>query len=152
MVKLNTYHFGELEITEEDVIHFSGGLIGFPDGRRFVIVKNPDPGVPFDWLQSLDDPKLAYVIVDPFWFKKDYEFELAPEHLLELGIRKQEDTAVFCIVVVPENIAKISANLLAPVVVNLNTKQAKQVVLLDKRYTTRHYILEELRKSPEEGA
>ena len=69
-MKLKTKHFGEIEIDESKIIHFPTGIIAFEEQKRFFIIDNPDENIPFSWLQSVDDPDLAFVIINPFYLEK----------------------------------------------------------------------------------
>lgn len=144
---IKTRHFGEVMVQEDKLIHFPQGIIAFEEMKRYFIMESQEEGLPFSWLQSVDEGNLAFVIVNPFIFRKDYEFEIPEGVIKELEIEKEEDVAVFSIVVVPEDIKKISANLLAPVIINTKNLKGKQIILNDKKYTTKHYILEELKKA-----
>lgn len=150
-MKLSTKHFGEIEVSRDKIITFSQGLIAFEEKKQFLIINNEEENLPFVWLQSVDDPNLTFVIMNPFIFKKDYDFKLSQEIVEELDIKEEKDVAVFSIVVVPADINKMTANLLAPLVINERNKKGKQVVLNDKRYTTKHLIKEELKKNNQGG-
>ncbi|MFA5524915.1 MAG: flagellar assembly protein FliW [Tissierellales bacterium] len=141
-MKLTTKYFGEIEIDSKKVINFIDGIPGFDDQKRFIIIDSPDEEVPFKWLQSIDEPELAFIIIDPFIFKDDYEFDL-PKHITEkLKIKEQKEVLVYSIVVIPEDITQMTANLLGPVIINIKEMLGKQIVLEDNRYTTKHFILE----------
>lgn len=149
-MKLNTKHFGQIEVDENSIITFPDGLLAFEDQKRFVIINNPDEEIPFKWLQSIDNPDLAFVIINPFLFKKDYEFDI-PQNIIEkLEIKEEKDVLVYSIVVVPEDITKMTANLAGPIIINSKNRLGKQIILEDKRYTTKHLILEEIQKSGQE--
>jgi flagellar assembly factor FliW len=150
-MKLQTKYFGEIEVVGDKVITFPHGIIAFEDKKKYVLIDSEDEKLPISWLQSIDDPNLAFVVMDPFVFKKDYEFDIPQDAITELGIKEPEDVHILVILVIPENIRKMTANLLAPLVININTKQGKQVILDDTRYTTKHLIMEELRKSTQGG-
>lgn len=150
-MRFNTKHFGEIEIADDKIITFSQGLIAFEEKKRFIIINDEDKNTPLAWLQSLDDPYLAFVIMNPFLFKKKYDIELSQEVVEELDIQEQKDVAVFAIVVVPKDINKMTANLLAPLIINERNRKGKQVVLNDKRYSTKHLIKEELKKNNQGG-
>lgn len=150
-MKINTRHFGELEIQEENIIAFEDGIPGFEDTKQYVVIENPDPEVLFHWLQSVDDPHLAFVIINPFVFKSDYEFQLTDRIVDKLGIETPEDLIIYAIVVVPEDINLITANLAAPIVINTKNHLAKQVVLENSPYHTKHLILEEIKKAEQAG-
>ena len=141
---LHTKHFGELDIKESDIIHFSHGIPGFDTVKKFILIDNEDRNSPFKWLQGVCEPKPAFVIVDPFVIKKDYEINLNDEVLNELEIKSPVSVAVYCIVVVPEDINKMTINLQAPIIINFASKKGRQLILDTDRYGVRHYILEEL--------
>lgn len=143
---LQSKYLGKLEFAEEKIFTFDHGLIAFEHMKRYILIENKDPENPLWWLQSADDPELVFVVINPFSFRPDFDFELSQEDVEELGIEKPEDVAVFAITVVPKDIRKMTANLLAPVVFNARLKKGKQIVLQDKQYSTRHLILEELGK------
>lgn len=143
---LQTRYFGELEISDNDVIHFKHGIPGFENVKRFVLIDSDVEGSPFKWMQGVDEPKPAFVIVDPFVIRKDYEIRLDDDVLNELEIKSQSDVLVFCIVVVPEDISKMTVNLQAPVIINCANRRGRQLILDTDRYGVRHYILEELQR------
>lgn len=150
-MRINTRHFGEVELKEDKIITFPAGLMAFNEVKDFFIINNNDREIPFDWLQAVEDSQLAFVIINPFLFKSDYEFDIPQEVMEELDIQGKEDVMVFSIVVVPEDIKKVTANLLAPLVINPRNRKGKQIVLHDKRYSTKHYILEELKNNDRGG-
>ncbi|MFZ7101352.1 MAG: flagellar assembly protein FliW [Peptococcaceae bacterium] len=142
-----TKHFGEVEIDESRIIHFPQGIMAFEEMKKFFIIENENKDVPFAWLQSVEDGELAFVIINPFLFRPDYELDIPEAVVEELKIAETEDVAIFAIVVVPEDLKKTTANLLAPLVINTKNLLGKQIILNDKRYTTKHYLLEELKQS-----
>lgn len=141
---LETKYFGELDIDENEMIQFSQGMPGFEGVRRFVLINNDEEGSPFKWLQGVDEPKPAFVVIDPFIVKKDYEVNLDDDVLKELDIKKEDDVLVYCIVVVPKDISKMTMNMQAPLVINMKNNKGKQLILDTDRYGVRHYIMEEL--------
>ncbi|SNS49169.1 flagellar assembly factor FliW [Anaerovirgula multivorans] len=141
---LKTRNFGEIEIEEEKILDFPDGIPAFEERTKFIILKNPDEEIPFHWLQSVEDENLTFVIVNPFIFRPDYDFEISQSVVEKLGIEAVEDVNLFAIVVVPEDISKMTANLRAPLIINSKNYKAKQIVIEDERYHTKHYILEEL--------
>ncbi len=142
---LNTRCFGEVELKEEKILHFSAGLPGFEHIKDYVILENSDEESTFKWLQSIDEPQLAFVIVNPFIFVEDYDFVLSDETIEKLEIDNESDVAVYAIVVVPDDLKKISMNLKAPIVVNAGKMKAAQIILDTDKYTVRHYILDEVK-------
>lgn len=140
---INTLKFGEIEIEEEKIIYFSEGILGFPEQKRYVLLEEKKES-PLKFLQSVEKPGLCFVVIDPFYFYPEYEFEIYDDVQAELEIEQAEDVAVLAIVTIPEEVYLVSANLLAPIVINLKNRKARQIVLNGDKYRTKHYIIEEL--------
>jgi len=143
---LKTKHFGEIDVPEEKFIEFAEGLPGFEQLHRFTIIDSSEENSPFKWLQSVDDPDIAFAVANPFLIVKDYDFELSEDDVKRLSIENAEDVAVYSVIVVPDKIEKMSMNLKAPIIINSRNKSGAQVILDTDKYTVRHYILEELRR------
>lgn len=149
-MKLSTKNFGEIEIDDKKIINFIDGIPGFDDQKEFIIIDNPNEEVPFKWLQSLDDTGLAFIIINPFLFKPDYVFDIPEQALKKLKIKEEADVVVYSIVNIPDDITKMTANLLGPVIINTKEMLGKQIVLDDNRYTTKHFILEKAKAKGKE--
>ncbi len=149
---LNTRNFGEIDINEDKIINFPDGILAFEDNKRFIIINNEDESNPFEWLQSIDDTDLAFVIINPFIFKKDYDINIPEKVVNKLKIESEKDVLIYSIIVVPEDINNITANLAGPIIININEKLGKQIVLEDKRYNSKHRIFDELQLMEEEGS
>jgi len=145
-MKLNTKHFGEIEVDESGIIEFPEGLPGFEKLKKFVVLDKADGGMPFHWLQSIDDTSIAFVIIDPFYIKNDYEIDIDDEEISVLGVSDLKDVLVYTIVVVPKIIANMTANLRAPVLINVANKVGKQVVLHNTDYDVSFKIFDGLRQ------
>jgi Uncharacterized protein conserved in bacteria len=143
-MKLETKHFGKIEYEENSTLDFETGLPGFENIRKYIILNSPEEQSIFKWLQSVDEPALAFAIVNPFDIRKDYDFDICDEDEDFLGIDNAEDVAVYSILVVPEDLSKVSINLKAPIIINVQNRKGKQIVLDTDKYTVRHYLLEEL--------
>ncbi|MBP1157803.1 MULTISPECIES: flagellar assembly protein FliW [unclassified Paenibacillus] len=139
MIVLNTASLGEIEISEEQLIAFNEGIPGFEEDRRFVILP-VDPELPFAYLQSADDERIHFVVVDPFSMYKPYEFHIDEETQTELGIESEKDVEVWCVVTIQQSLEKATVNLLAPIIINSNHRTGKQMVLHQSQYHTRHLI------------
>lgn len=147
---LNTRNFGEIQIEEEKILTFPDGIPGFEKLTKYIILQNPDEEIPFHWLQSVEDGDLAFVIVNPFIFRPDYDFEIPQNTIEKLNIQKPEDVHVFSIVIVPEDISKMTANLQAPLIINTNNNTGKQVILDNEDYPRKYYIFQNLKQTPQE--
>lgn len=143
MKKINTLRFGELEIEEQDVVRFADGIPAFEDEHEFVVLPYEE-GTPYMFLQSMTTPELAFLMTDPFVFFPDYSFELDDENMEKLAINSMDDVLVCTLISVPRSgVADMTTNLLAPVVINRHTMQARQIVLEKTQYTTKHRLFPE---------
>ena len=143
MRKINTLRFGELEIEEQDVVRFADGIPAFEDEHEFVVLPYEE-GTPYMFLQSMATPELAFLMTDPFVFFSDYSFELDDENMEKLAINSMDDVLVCTLISVPRSgVADMTTNLLAPVVINRHTMQARQIVLEKTQYTTKHRLFPE---------
>jgi len=135
---IQTTRFGPLDVDDEKIMTFKDGLLGFPKHRRFALIQTaPDPA--FFWLQSVDDPDLAFVVCDPLLFVPDYQVPIRQDDVAALGLRDLNDCQV--LVIVNKVNGDLTANLLGPLVVGAHSLLAKQLVLSDKRYGTRHRLM-----------
>ncbi|MBE3587708.1 MAG: flagellar assembly protein FliW [Thermoanaerobacteraceae bacterium] len=127
-----------MQIGQGKTLTFPAGLPGLPaELTEFELVAVAEDS-PFFFLQSLQDENTGFILVNPFAFFPNYEFDLPEEDARALGIKAPEEAAVFCIVNASRGLASATVNLLAPVVVNAATGTARQVVLVDGRYSIRH--------------
>lgn len=133
IVKFQSTRFGELEVPATSVINFPFGIIGFPSDHRFVILEhNP----PFSWLQAVENPSLAFVVVNAAEFGDSYVFDL-PIGDRHLNLEADDEVAVINLVSVRSDPTLSTVNLKAPVIVNLKNMTARQIVLDDSRFPTR---------------
>ena len=140
MRKVNTLRFGEVEVAEDKVVHFAEGIPAFEDEHEFVIVPY-DEESPYVFLQSLTTPDLAFLMTVPFVFFPDYAFELDDENQGKLNLYKQEDMLIYTLITVNGGqVQDMTANLMAPVVINTVNMQARQIVLDRSSYTTKHRL------------
>ena len=140
MRRVNTVRFGEIEVEEDKIVHFEAGIPAFEEEHEFLIIPY-DEESPYVFLQSLTTPDLAFLMTIPFVFFPDYEFEIDDETLEKLGIRNQEELLIYALITLPGGrVEDMTANLMAPVVINTTNMQARQVVLDRSRYTTKHRL------------
>lgn len=140
-MKLESKRFGKIEVMEDRILTLKGGLLGFSELNRFVLLDDlEDPNIPFKWLVSVDDPEYGFLVTDPGIFFKDYVFDLSEDDRDALDVRSEDDVTVITILTVPSDPKKITANLNGPLVFNNRTRSGKQVILANSDYTTKHYI------------
>ena len=137
--------YGKIDVDEKQIFHFDGGLLGFENIKKFALLDANQP--PFMWLQSVDVAHLAFIVIDPTIFRKDYDPKLSKIDLLflELDEMNQGDNQLtLAIVTIPENQNDMTANLQGPVILNKEALLGKQFISEDNRWGTRHHIMEEL--------
>lgn len=133
-VLVDSEHLGPLEVDEDNVVELPDGILGFPEARRYAMVAAEETGI-YSWLQSVDHPDLAFLVVVPAAFFPDYAPDLPDEDCDALGLRRPDDAQVLCLVTIADD--GVTANLLGPIVLNVVTRQARQVVLSDGDLSTR---------------
>jgi flagellar assembly factor FliW len=139
---IQSTRFGTLAVDDERVIEFPNGLLGFPEHKRFALIQTGEENY-FFWLQSVDEPNLAFVVADPGIFFKGYEVPLRDETRQELRLGDEEGAERFLqVFVICNKVGEwLTGNLLGPLVVNASNRLAQQVVLTEKKWTTRQPLL-----------
>jgi flagellar assembly factor FliW len=135
---IQTSRFGQLEVDPERLITFDDGLLGFAQQREYALIQTGE-GSGFYWLQSVDTPDLAFVVCDPRLFVSDYQVPVKLEDLESLAMTDADKGQVFVIVNKVGDL--LTGNFQGPLVVNTDNRHAKQLVLSDKRYSTRHPLM-----------
>jgi len=140
VTKLDTSRFGVIDCATDDVVTFSDGLIGLPDLKEFVIVQHREDS-PFRWMQSLDDPAVAFLVVDPGFYAMNYSPEMPESVSSALELTDQVPILVYTICTIPNgNPRGMTLNLAGPVVINAESRRAKQVVLEDESCPVRYNV------------
>lgn len=145
----STRLFGTITIEDEKLITFPDGIIGFPFMKQFALIRdeeNEDAAIM--WMQSMDEPQFAMPVVEPHLVVKGYNPVIDDEHLLPVGDLKEEHTYSLVTITVPANIEKMTANLKAPIIINMENNRAVQLIVEDE-YEVKHPIYETLRKRKE---
>ncbi|MFN0010745.1 MAG: flagellar assembly protein FliW [Phycisphaerales bacterium] len=137
-MQVRTTRFGEVDIADDKIITFPKGLLGFTSFTRYCLLE-PQEDACFFWLQSLDDPALAFVVTDPALFVPDFSVPIRPEQMSDLDMGGLQEAQVFVIVNKVEG--SLTGNLQGPLVVNTIKRTAEQFVLAEKRWSTRHPLL-----------
>jgi flagellar assembly factor FliW len=143
-MQVKTKTMGTVEVASERMIKMPVGLFGFEKYTDYVLINSEYE--PLIWLQSLQDRNLAFLLIDPFLIGDDYEIDVDDKTLAKIGITQPSDVVVFSIVTVPNDGGPVTANLQGPLIINKKNKEALQVVLTDPKWTTKHNILEALKK------
>ncbi|MEP0814633.1 MAG: flagellar assembly protein FliW [bacterium] len=138
-MQFQTARFGEITIAPEDIFDFPFGLIGFPEYRRYAIYRE-EKLAPFMWLQSLEEPRLCFFVVEPFLFFPDYEVNVKLDRVMESEFASVSDLLVLGIVNIAPEFTDSTVNLLGPLVLNKIRRVGYQFVMDDSPYETKHRL------------
>ena len=147
-----TKNFGEISYDDDRVITFPGGIPGFPDSNRYMLMSENENEDMFYWLQSLDESDVAFTLMDVYKILPDYDPKVEEVELAELGEIADTPLLVYNIVVIPDYVRQMRVNLRAPVVINLATGMGKQVICDNDEYSIRFMIFEELERAKRKTA
>ena len=143
-MELITKARGKIDISEDRLITIPEGLFGFEQYTKYALIDSDYE--PFLWLQSCEDPNLAFLIVDPFLICSEYETDIDDSSLKKIGITKPEDIIIMTIVTVPHDGSTITANFQGPLVINKQNHKCMQAILSDNRWSTKVDIVQALNK------
>jgi flagellar assembly factor FliW len=142
-VSIDSRRFGPLAVREDQIIDLIPGLLGFSQFHRYVLIEHQQES-PFLWLQSVDNPDLAFVVIDPLHIVPGYKPGPFTEVMQELEVDNPDDLNILVILTIPSGRPQeMTANLMGPVVINLKNRRGKQLVLEESRYSHKHRILPE---------
>jgi len=136
---LNTKYFGKMEYDQETIFTFEEGIPGFANLHQFIAISEKDSV--FTYLQSVEREDICFVMINPFTVFEDYDIEISEETISKLSINQVQDIMIYSILTIPENVNEITANLRAPIVLNLASKKGVQEIINNEKYTTKHKIV-----------
>lgn len=141
-MKITTLRFGELVIPDDKIISMPKPILGFEHLKKYCIIEREE-SAPFMWYQAVDDPAVAFVIVNPLFFYPDYRIEVNPKEIEELQVDDVRAVETYVVVTIPANPYEMSVNLQGPILINTGTRLAKQLVLVNSDYGVRHRLITE---------
>ena len=144
-MKINTIRFGEIDIAEEKILTFENGLPGFDECFRFTIISSEETD-PFLWLQSIEDPDVALAVINPFRLFPDYSPVVNEVDLEQLGNPSDDDVLALTVAVIPVKYELMTTNLLSPILINLKTNKAHQVIMENSSYQVREPIFDRVQQ------
>lgn len=144
-MQIQTSRFGVIELAEDDILSFPEGLLGFNSLRKFVLLDDPNDEI-FAWLQSCENADVAFPVLEPELFAQDYNVELAKNDYQALNLTSFEGARAFTIVTIPEDPTQMTANLKAPIVINVKERLSRQCVLQDNGLAIREPIFSRLQQ------
>lgn len=142
---IQTSRFGAVSLKEEDILTLADGLLGFTDLRKFVLLDDPNDEI-FAWLQSCEAPAIAFPVLEPELFTENFKINLTKADLELLKLPSQEKARFFSIVTIPDDPTQMTANMKAPVVINVAARLARQCVLQDNGLAIREPIFLKLQQ------
>ena len=140
-MRINTSRFGEIDIADEKLIEFADGIPGFDGTKQFALISSEDTE-PFHWLQAVDEPDISLCVINPFSVVPDYAPRVPEALLAEIGSPINDDVLLLTVAVIPAETARMTTNLMSPILINAKNNQAKQVILEDGEYPVRRPIYE----------
>ncbi len=139
---IRTKAMGTVAIVDKQIITLSQGFYGFENYHTFALIDAAQK--PFIWVQSLEKSDLAFLAIDPFLFRPDYEIDIDDSLLQPLGIDSPSDVVVFALITVPADGGPVTANLQGPLIMNKKNNRALQAILSDARWRTKHDLVAEM--------
>ncbi len=145
MKKIKSRFLGEVEVDENKVLDLGGSIIGFENYNYFYLLdNNTDPNSLFKILQSAENEDLYWIVLDPFMLFADYDLEVHDEDIIPLSIEDKKDVAALVIItVINGDYQNMTANLLAPIIINFKNNKAKQCIVKSDKYCTKHRLFKE---------
>lgn len=145
-MEIRTSRFGKVEVDDALIITFPKGLLGFPERTRFCLLRPSDDSAMY-WLQSCDEPSLAFVVTDPGLFVEDYRIPIRSDQMDDLRLDSVDDAQI--LVIVNKVDGNLTGNLQGPLVINTATRIGDQLVLVDRRWSTRHPLVTTTLQAPQ---
>jgi flagellar assembly factor FliW len=141
-MEIRTKAMGTVSIIEKQIIELEQGFYGFDQYHSFALIDAEQK--PFIWVQSLEKSDLAFLSIDPFVFRPDYEIDIDDSLLSPLGIESAGDVLVFALITIPSSGGPITANLQGPLIINKKNNRGLQAILTDPRWQTKHDLVAEI--------
>jgi flagellar assembly factor FliW len=141
-MKIATVRFGQLKADPATFIQFSGGVYGFPAAKKFLLIETGNDS-DFRWLQSVEDPALAFLVTDPTLFYPEFRAQVDKEHPLVAAMA--DDYQLLAIVTVDRPTRKVTVNLAAPLAVHIGRREGCQLILSAKGLSTSHDLVKDFK-------
>lgn len=141
MLSIKTTRFGEMELDKKRVIRFPEGLLGFPEIKDYTILEHKENS-PFLWLQAVEKPDLAFLVINPLLIKKDFLEDLSPSEKDLFSANEEGKVAIFVLVTIPAGkVEQMTVNLLGPILIDAENRIGKQVILANSNYPHQYPLI-----------
>ncbi len=139
-MEITTTRFGEVLIDDNLIFDFVQPIIGYNHLKKYVLIEHKENSA-FKWLQSIEDPSLAFPVTSPAFFNIDYQFEIPTETAEQIDLTSVDSLISLNIVTIPaSNPQKATINLLAPIIINAVNKQGMQIILSNSKYPVKYSL------------
>jgi flagellar assembly factor FliW len=138
-MEVSSSRFGSIQAPQNKIITMERPILGFESLKSFCLIEREEYR-PFVWMQSTDKPDIAFVLANPLIFFPEYHIEVHSKEIAELGVTDTSSVETWVIITIPENPQEMSANLQGPIIMNVDNRKAKQLVLVNSDYTVRHEL------------
>lgn len=145
---VSTRDFGQIEISDDKAFTLTDPILGFEDYHRYALLE-AERTHPILWFQSLDSSGLVFPVLDADFIGMDYADDLAKTRMEDIGARSVDDVRAMLIVVIPQDVSQVRANLRAPLLLNESRSMGKQVVFYDTTYPIQFPLTSSLNNAPE---
>ena len=152
-MQINSRIFGEIEIADDKIISFEKGLMGFEENFRYALLFDSEKknGKGIMWLQSMEDANLAFPVIDPLSILSEYNPVVEDEWLASVGeYRSDDELLLLCVLTVPADLTKMTANTKAPLVINTVTRKGCQIIVNNDEYEVRYNVYDYIQKLKKE--
>ncbi len=148
-LEIDSKDFGKITVNTKQRVMFPDGLYGFENFKEYYILEYDEI---FKCLQSKDDKHTAFIVINPYYFKKDYVLDIDESDYREIGLENEQEIRkyldLYVIVTIPAvDPNNMTANLLGPIIINSKTQTGKQSLSRNSDYSVKHNILEELKQN-----
>ena len=143
---VETKRFGAVEVEEEHVVHFKDGMVGFSQFKDYFLIESPNVPLLL-WLQSVDEPSIAFPVVEPYFFLRDYKAPMMEADKFRLGYEASHTIKTLVVMTIPSDMTQMTVNMKAPILIDLDTSMATQVILQDKHLLVRQAAHESFSKA-----
>ncbi len=147
---VQTKFFGEIDLPEEKIVTLVRGFIGLEQYKKYTILYDCEKEeANISWFQSVEEPTLALPVIKPWLVKEDYDPVVEDELLTGLGDLTEENLVILLTMTVPEDIKQMSVNLMAPIIINADTRKGTQIVVENADYEVKYKIYDILQAKKE---
>ncbi|MBP1925760.1 flagellar assembly factor FliW [Sedimentibacter acidaminivorans] len=136
-MNIKTRSFGDISISEDDIIIFTEGMYGFEEYKKYIILKDT-PEDDIMYLQSVDNKDLSFVLIDPFVVINNYEPNVEIDDLEKLDVQEKSQLRFLLVAIISKEIENSVVNLKSPIAINTDLNIAKQIILENLEYPLRY--------------